>query len=134
MDHVAMNGKTILIIDDDISLCQILDITFTVEGAMVITANDGREGLQKFFAHRPPLVVLDVNMLHMDGWETCTRIKCDAITADIPVILLTGADDRDLTQHANAVGASALLQKPCPAERLRAAIVSVLDRAAISKR
>jgi CheY-like chemotaxis protein len=83
---------------------------------------------------RPHAIVLDVMMPGMDGWETCTRIKCDAVTADIPVILLTAADDRDLTQHAHAVGASALLQKPCPAETLRQTIASVLDGNSVSKR
>jgi CheY-like chemotaxis protein len=83
---------------------------------------------------RPHAIVLDVMMPGLDGWETCTRIKCDDVTADIPVILLTGANDRDLTQHANAVGASALLQKPCPVDRLREAIVAVLDGNSISRR
>jgi CheY-like chemotaxis protein len=100
----------------------------------VITASRGDQGLAMARRERPQAIVLDVKMPGMDGWETCTQIKCDAVTADIPVILLTGADDRDLTQHANAVGASALLQKPCPADRLREAIVSVLDGNSISKR
>jgi CheY-like chemotaxis protein len=64
----------------------------------------------------------------MDGWETCTRIRCDAAIADIPVILLTAADDRDLSQHAVAVGASALLRKPCSVDQLKETIEKVISR------
>ena len=71
-------------------------------------------------------IVLDVKMPGIDGWETCTRIKSHPVTADIPVILLTGCDDIDLSQHATAVGASAVLSKPCPPERLTAQIAAAL--------
>ena len=123
----------LLLVDDCVAERDFYELTLTPE-FKVITASRGDQGLELARHERPQAIVLDVMMPGMDGWETCTRIKCDAITADIPVILLTGADDRDLTQHANAVGASALLQKPCPAERLRDAIVSVLDGTSISKR
>jgi CheY-like chemotaxis protein len=123
----------LLLVDDCVAERDLYALTLTPE-FKVITASRGDEGFEMARHERPQAIVLDVMMPGMDGWETCTRIKCDAITADIPVILLTGADDRDLTQHANAVGASALLQKPCPAERLRDVIVSVLDGTSISKR
>lgn len=123
----------LLLVDDCVAERDLYEMTLTPE-FKVITASRGDQGLAIARSERPQAIVLDVMMPGMDGWETCTRIKCDAVTADIPVILLTGADDRDLTQHANAVGASALLQKPCPADKLRNAIVSVLDGNSVSKR
>ena len=123
----------LLLVDDCVAERDFYELTLTPE-FKVITASRGDQGLAIARSERPQAIVLDVMMPGMDGWETCTRIKCDAVTADIPVILLTGVDDRDLTQHANAVGASALLQKPCPADRLRNTIVSVLDRNSISNR
>ena len=123
----------LLLVDDCVAERDLYEMTLTPE-FKVITASRGDQGLAIARSERPQAIVLDVMMPGMDGWETCTRIKCDAVTADIPVILLTGADDRDLTQHANAVGASALLQKPCPADRLRKTIVSVLDRNSVSNR
>ena len=123
----------LLLVDDCVAERDLYEMTLTPE-FKVITASRGDQGLAIARSERPQAIVLDVMMPGMDGWETCTRIKCDDVTADIPVILLTGADDRDLTQHANAVGASALLQKPCPADRLRNTIVSVLDRNSVSKR
>ena len=123
----------LLLVDDCVAERDFYALTLASD-FKVITASRGDQGLAMAQRERPHAIVLDVKMPGMDGWETCTRIKCDAVTADIPVILLTGADDRDLTQHANAVGASALLQKPCPADRLKEAIVSVLDGNSVSKR
>jgi CheY-like chemotaxis protein len=88
----------------------------------ILTASRGAEGIELAAREQPDAILLDVLMPEMDGWETCTRIRCEAATADIPVILLTAADDRDLSQHAMAVGASALLRKPCSVDRLRQAI------------
>jgi CheY-like chemotaxis protein len=84
----------------------------------VVTASRGLEGLALAIARQPDVIVLDVKMPGLDGWETCTRIKSHPVTANIPVILLTSSDDRDLSQHAIAVGAETVLRKPCPAERL----------------
>jgi CheY-like chemotaxis protein len=123
----------LLLVDDCRSERDLYELTLTPE-FKVITASRGAQGIAMARRERPHAIVLDVLMPGMDGWETCTRIKCDASTADIPVILLTGCNDRDLTQHANAVGASALLQKPCPADKLRDTIVSVLDGKFMSQR
>jgi len=123
----------LLLVDDCVAERNFYELTLAPD-FKVITASRGDQGLAIARRERPQAIVLDVIMPGMDGWETCTRIKCDDVTADIPVILLTGADDRDLTQHAHAVGAAALLQKPCPADKLRDAIVSVLDGSSISQR
>ena len=94
----------------------------------ILTASRGAEGMEIAARAQPDAIVLDVVMPGMDGWEVCTRIRCDAATAGIPVILLTGADDRDLSQHAMAVGASALLRKPCSFDQLRDTIERVMTR------
>jgi putative two-component system response regulator len=91
------------------------------------TASRGAEGIAVAARQRPDAIVLDVMMPGMDGWETCMQMKCLTDTADIPVILLTAADDRDLSQHAMAVGATAVLQKPCEADRLRETILRALN-------
>ncbi|HEX6438518.1 MAG TPA: response regulator, partial [Candidatus Binatia bacterium] len=105
--------QKVLIIEDHADMRELLSWQLELMGFMPILAKHGKEGIEKALAEKPELILMDIMMPGMDGWETCTQIKCDAVTADIPVILLTGANDRDLTQHANAVGASALLQKPC---------------------
>jgi len=94
----------------------------------VVTATRGREGLRLAATNRPDVILLDVLMPGMDGWETCTRLKSDPATESIPVVLLTGATDIDLTDHAMAVGASDVLTKPCSHSRLFETIQKVLER------
>jgi len=93
----------------------------------ILTASNGPEGIAMAIAERPHVIVLDVLMPGMDGWETCTKIKSHPATADIPVILLTGSDQHNLSQQAVAVGAAAILTKPCPADRLVDRIRSLLE-------
>jgi two-component system, cell cycle response regulator len=93
----------------------------------ILTASNGPEGIAMAIAERPHVIVLDVLMPGMDGWETCTKIKSHPVTADIPVILLTGSDEHNLSQQAVAVGAAAILTKPCPADRLVDRIRSLLE-------
>jgi CheY-like chemotaxis protein len=95
----------------------------------ISTATRGVEGIAVAVRQHPDAIVLDVMMPGLDGWQTCTEMKCLSDTFDIPVILLTGSDDRDLTQHAMAVGASALLQKPCPPDQLRDTILRAVGEA-----
>ena len=116
---------TVLLVDDCVAERELYELTLEPE-FNILTANRGREGLTLAIDRRPDLVLLDVKMPGIDGWETCTYIKSHPETADIPVVLLTGADDVDLTQHAVAVGASAVLRKPCPAEKLRETILQAL--------
>jgi CheY-like chemotaxis protein len=92
----------------------------------VTTASRGTDGLTRAMMEHPDVVVLDVMMPGLDGWETCVALKSNPHTADIPVILLTASEEQNLEQHAIAVGANALLGKPCPADRLVATILSAL--------
>jgi CheY-like chemotaxis protein len=117
---------TLLLIDDCVAERELYELTLEPD-FNILTANRGSDGVTLAVAERPDLVLLDVTMPGIDGWETCTRIKSHPETADIPVLLLTASDDRDLTQHAVAVGAYALLKKPCPAAELRSAIRQALS-------
>jgi two-component system cell cycle response regulator len=88
----------------------------------VMTASRGADGVALAAKHHPDVIVLDVMMPEIDGWETCRRIKNNEATVDIPVLLLTGADGPDFARQAKAVWASALLHKPCSGSSLSAAI------------
>ena len=116
---------TVLLVDDCVAERELYELTLEPE-FKILTASRGREGLTVAINEQPDVVLLDVKMPGIDGWETCTYIKSHPRTADIPVVLLTGADDVDLTQHAVAVGATAVLRKPCPAEKLRQTILQAL--------
>ena len=100
-----------------------------LEGYMtVLTAARGTEGLKRASAEHPDVIVLDVMMPGMDGWEVCRRLKSDPGTSAIPVIMLTAQDEPALGVEASRHGATALLTKPCSVEKLTAAIASAMHQ------
>ncbi len=96
------------------------------ETATVITASSGVEALAVAAAERPDVIVLDVMMPGMDGWQTCERLKADPATRAIPVIMLTSLDGLDVPATAARVGAAYVVLKPGPVERLTRAIQEAL--------
>jgi putative two-component system response regulator len=88
-------------------------------GYAVQTASSGREALQAAqAAPRPEVILLDVAMPGMDGFETCRRLKADPATANIPVVILTASTDHQVMQKAFAAGAAAAILKSMSTERL----------------
>ena len=87
-----MRGHKVLLVDDDPDLLRLLEQSFSKAGAEVHTAPDGQEGLRRFHACRPDLVVLDIMMPELNGWQACSRIRD---TSDVPIIMLSvqGAED-----------------------------------------
>src|SRR4030042_3913512 len=81
---------TILAIDDDPHIREILEFTLTKAGFKVILARDGKEGIQAFQAHRPDLVILDILMPELDGAEVCKQLRA---RSQVPILFLTSVDD-----------------------------------------
>ena len=103
---------TILVVDDDPVILQLLQVNFEMEGFIVITAADGREGVDRTRAERPDIVVSDVMMPKMSGIELVAELKADPETADIPVLLLTAkAQQADIGAGIDA-GADDYVTKP----------------------
>ena len=82
-------AKKILVVDDETELVNFLQIRLEHGGYEVITAYDGENGLKKAKAEIPDLIILDIMMPGMDGYEVCRKIKIDPNTKDIPIIMLT---------------------------------------------
>ncbi|MCP5094345.1 MAG: response regulator transcription factor [Chloroflexi bacterium] len=120
-----MEGKKILIIDDDINLSHILHHTFKREGATVYTAADGREGLHLFFSHRPDLVLLDIRMPDIDGWETCRQIR---LLSNTPIIMLTTLNRNEEVVRGLDLGADDFVTKPFSRDVLLARARATLRR------
>ncbi len=121
-----MQTKKILIVDDDINLCQSVKIGFTKAGAEVFTAIDGRTGLQQFYKHQPDLVILDVRMPEMDGWETCRQMR---LLSNVPIIMLTSLNqDQEIIRGLN-YGADDFVTKPFSRDVLAARVSALLRRA-----
>ena len=112
---------TVLVIDDEPAVRDLMQRFLTKEGFRVVTASGGEEGLRQARDIRPDAITLDVMMPGMDGWAVLSALKADPDLADTPVIMLTIVDDRNL---GYALGASDYLTKPIDRDRL----VTVLDK------
>jgi CheY-like chemotaxis protein len=106
--------KKILIIDDEEDLCVLAGHALTMDRAdlEVISAKDGPSGIQRAKTEQPAVIILDIMMPKMDGYEVCQRLKADPETRDIPVVMLTASSDPHLNQKAFEAGAVACLTKP----------------------
>ncbi len=102
----------ILIVDDEIHNRQLLNVILTAEGHDLASASSGEEALDA--AARTPfdLILLDVMMPGLDGYQVAAKLKSDAATSRIPVILLTALDDRSSRIHGMSAGADDFLTKP----------------------
>jgi CheY-like chemotaxis protein len=105
----------VLLIDDDAAMRDLTQRFLGKEGFRVMTAANGEEGLRLAKAQKPAVIALDVLMPGMDGWAVMTALKDDPDLADIPVIMLTIVDDKDM---GYALGAADYLTKPIDWERL----------------
>jgi len=108
---------TVLVIDDDSTVHDLMQRFLHREGLRMATATSGEEGLGLARALRPAAITLDVMMPGMDGWAILTALKADPLLADIPVIMLTIVDDKNL---GYALGAADYLTKPVDWDRLAA--------------
>jgi two-component system alkaline phosphatase synthesis response regulator PhoP len=107
-----MHKPKILIVDDERYILHILDFSLGAEGFEVITAADGEQAVERSKADHPDLIVLDIMMPKMDGFEACRRIKSDPDTCDIPVIMLTAKGREVDKKRGREVGAEEYLTKP----------------------
>jgi two-component system KDP operon response regulator KdpE len=116
---------TILLIDDDLTLIDLLSQSLRKEGFRVLDADNGIDGLQKLYKHRVDLVILDVMMPRMDGWETCVRIRD---ISDVPVIMLTAKDAEDDALRGFQCGVDDYVTKPFSFAELTARVKAILQR------
>jgi two-component system alkaline phosphatase synthesis response regulator PhoP len=120
-------GK-ILVVDDEIYIVHILDFSLGMEGYEVITALDGEQAVERAQAEKPDLIVLDIMMPKLDGYETCKILKGDPATRDIPVILLS-AKGRNIDQKIGfEVGADDYITKPFSPRKLVERINGILGQ------
>jgi CheY-like chemotaxis protein len=104
-----------LVIDDDLSVQDLMQRFLSREGFQVFAAGSGTEGLKLARFHMPDVIVLDVMMPSVDGWAVLTELKADPQLANIPVVMVTMVDDKNL---GYALGASDYLLKPIDYDRL----------------
>jgi DNA-binding response OmpR family regulator len=120
----------ILIIDDDVGFRELLRIQLANAGFEVQVAEDGVEGGRALLAQPPDLIVSDVNMPFLNGFELLSLMQSEEKTASIPVILLSGRTDGDTMAKAVELGAADFLTKPVTRDQLLESVEACLRRAA----
>ncbi|MEE1279290.1 MAG: response regulator transcription factor [Oscillospiraceae bacterium] len=124
-----MTQNTILVVDDDKNICELLRLYLEKEGYAVTLAFDGQEGLEKFRAHTPDLILLDVMMPNMDGWQVCREIRK---TSQCPIIMLTAKSETIDKVLGLELGADDYVVKPFDSKEVVARIKAILRRASIA--
>ncbi|MGD1047213.1 MAG: response regulator [Candidatus Krumholzibacteriaceae bacterium] len=113
-----MKKGKILVVDDEVNITQILEFSIGAEGFEVISAQNGEEAIEKARREQPDLIILDIMMPKIDGYEACRILKANPLTKNIPVVLLT-AKGRDIDRRLGMeVGATDYIVKPFSPNRL----------------
>ena len=119
-------ANKILVIDDEPEITEIINAFLSNAGYKVEIENSAVEGLAKAKANRPDIILLDIMMPVMDGYEVCAQLKKDPKTAQIPVLFLTGKDAKDDGGMSFQSGGDLFIKKPFSCERLLNMVKMVL--------
>jgi signal transduction histidine kinase/DNA-binding response OmpR family regulator len=120
------DGNRVLVVDDDQTARELMRRLLAKEGFDVITATDGREGLELARKFEPSVITLDVMMPGLDGWDVLKELKTDPALADIPVIMVTMLDESD---RGYSLGAADFMTKPVDRERMKLLLEKFRSRA-----
>lgn len=123
-----IGSQKILVVDDDVDTLKLVGTTLEKQGFLIIAAKDGIEALEKVAQHSPDLILLDIMMPKMDGYEVTRRLRGDPATSGIPIILFTAKAQVDDKVAGLEVGADDYLTKPTHPAELVARVRSILKR------
>jgi twitching motility two-component system response regulator PilG len=123
-----LRKKRILIVEDEESLLKLETILLTVKGYEVIPAFTGKMAIDKIGVEEFDLVLLDIMLPDIDGYEVCKQIKADSRTASVPVIMLTGKKTQEDHDKGVQAGADAYLVKPFKSAMIIEEITRILGR------
>lgn len=126
--------QNVLIVDDNIDTVELLRKRLKAEGYNTIEAYDGEEALNKVYESLPDIIILDVMMPKLDGYEVCNRLKSDDRTKFIPIVMLTAKSDVESRVKGFDIGADDYVPKPFDYTELSARIRSLLTRKETAER
>jgi DNA-binding response OmpR family regulator len=120
--------STIVYVDDDIELLRLVEAYLADEGYNVITASDGESGLETILVEQPDLVILDVMMPGLTGWDISRHLRTKKAFRDLPILMLTGVGERMNAMMAPLYGATEHLDKPFDVDELGDTVRRLLGR------
>jgi len=118
----------VLLVDDENAIRTICRVNLEGDGLAVAEATNGREALERVRERQPEIVLLDVMMPDVDGWEVAEKLAADPATRDIPVVFLSARAAREDRERAQALGAVGYIVKPFDPLKLGGIVREVLDR------
>lgn len=126
--YMNMNNNKILVVEDEESLLKLESILLTSKGYLVTGVMDGRAALEEIKMNRPDLVILDIMLPEIDGFEVCRRIKESSETKTIPVVMLTAKKSTQDVERGKQVGADAYITKPFRSARVMEVIEGLIGK------
>ncbi len=120
--------RSILIVDDEPMTRNLLRLMLKGSGFEIDEAEDGMTALEKVQAHKPDVMLLDVMMPGVDGLTVCKRLRADAETADLPIVILSAKTTQSAIQAGLDAGANLYLTKPVRIKNLLESIQSVVGK------
>ncbi|UKP00077.1 response regulator [Nostoc sp. UHCC 0870] len=133
MLDISTENNLILVVDDTLTNLEIISVALIAAGFAVATASNGEQAIEKIQSRLPDLILLDVMMPRMDGFETCKYLKSNSVTQDIPVIFMTGITDTDSKVNGLNLGAVDYITKPFQKEEVLARIKTHLQLRSLTK-
>jgi DNA-binding response OmpR family regulator len=125
---VTETQTTILIIEDDLDIADMLNAYFRIQGYDVLTVNWGEDGIRSCLAHNPALLILDIRLPDIDGFEVARRLRGNRKTKDIPIIFLTEKRERSDRLKGLELKADDYVTKPFDIQELRLRVRNALQR------
>lgn len=122
-----MAKKKILVVDDEQNIVDLLTIVLKGEGYDVLSAGNGVDALKKAQKETPDLVILDVNMPQLDGWNVLSSLRASESTRAVPVLMCTNKDLVSDVERAEVLGATGYIAKPFEIERVLKKVFNVLN-------
>lgn len=118
--------KRILVVEDNAEVAKLLELILRRAGYDVVLAEDGNEALDRFSQTHPDLVLLDIMLPHMDGYEVCTRIRRQ-LHSEVPVVMLSSLDSPLDMERSREAGATDHIAKPFDKDQLLATILADMN-------
>lgn len=125
-ETIDLSGSKILIADDNQQNCELLEAYLSSEDYEMIFASDGREALDQVAAHEPDLLLLDIMMPKLSGYEVCQQLKADENFVNMPVLVITALDEKNDIEKAVEAGCDDFLTKPVNQLELKTRVRSLL--------
>jgi two-component system, cell cycle response regulator DivK len=119
----------VLIVEDEVDLRQLYAQQLSMNGFEVIQAGNGEDAIASITLRHPDVVLMDLSLPIVDGWEATRRLKADDRTAHIPVVALTAHDGSGELQRATLAGCDWFVPKPCPPDALITEVRRILNQA-----